>query len=393
MEKKYQPLNELPVQASQEDILMEYKYFQSLCFMARGVTHDYNNIFTGLSGQFNLITQEAGIGGIGEHRAELVSNLLGRGVNRTSILYEFSRYTYAEKADHSLERILELAVESLNILSRSHQFVVEKKGKLPRLHCRMKDIVMMLFYLGENGLEATPEGGIITVSAELHGKDDEAIVLSVRNKGRGVSPTVQSSLFQPFVTTKNSQQGLRGLGLYAVQNIVRDHGGTLFFLDDKNHETVFSARIPLPVPVEPVREKIMVPERESVFPPISNEKRIRRKSEVFFVVEDDEAMRDLVVVSLQRRGHVVFSAETCGEAMEDFQLVHEAVTVLLIDVGLADSDGFECLEAMLTISSQAQVIFMSGEDIGKHNYIRHNASFVKKPFTANQIEDLVVHAQ
>jgi CheY-like chemotaxis protein len=317
---------------------------------------------------------------------------LNRGVNRTSILYEFSRYINVEKADHSLERILELAVESLNILSRSHRFVVEKNGKLPRLHCRMKDIVMMLFYLGENGLEATPEGGIISVSAQLHGKGDEAIVLSVRNKGIGVSPAVQSSLFKPFVTTKTSRRGLQGLGLYAARNIVRDHGGTLFFLDDKKQETVFSARIPLPDPVKTAGKESTVPGRERDFPPISNEKRIRRKSEVFFVVEDDEAMRDLVVVGLQRRGHVVFSAGTCGEAMEDFQLVHEAVTVLLIDVGLADSDGFECLEKMLTINNQAQVIFMSGEEIGEHN-LKHNALCIKKPFVVNQIEDLVSHAE
>ncbi len=118
-----------------------------------------------------------------------------------------------------------------------------------------------------------------------------------------------------------------------------------------------------------------------------------RKRETFFVVEDDEAMRDLIVSSLQRRGHVVFSAETCGEALEDFEFVHEAVTVLLIDIGLTDSDGFECMKKMLTISSQVKVIFMSGEDIGKQKYNKYNAAFLKKPFTVKEIEELVNHAE
>ncbi len=389
MEMK-QPLGDLPVQANQEDFLMEYKYLQSLCSMARGVTHDYNNIFMGLSGQLNLITQEAETGGLSEHRGELVNNLLTKGVKRTSLFYEFSRYTYTEKAEHSLDRILEVVVESLNILSRSHHFVPEKGERLPRLHCNMKDIVMMLFYLGENGLEATAEGGIIRVLAEVT-QNKDAIVLSVRNKGKGIPPAVGSSLFEPFVTTKTSQRGLRGLGLYAARNIVREYGGSLSFMDE-GQETVFTARIPLPVPVETVREKDKAPERMESFPPMSYGKPIRRTNEVFFVVEDDEAMRDLIVVGLQRRGHVVFSAETCVEAIDDFQLIHEAVTVLLIDVGLADSDGFECLDKMLRISSQAQVIFMSGEDIGEHN-LKQNALFIKKPFRVNQIEDLVSHAQ
>ncbi|MFN2355285.1 MAG: ATP-binding protein [Desulfopila sp.] len=391
MKRESQPLQAFPARASQQDFLMEYKYFQSLCLMARGVTHDYNNIFTGLSGQLNLITQEAALGSIGEHRIQLVSDLLTRGVVRTSILYEFSRYIAVEKADHSLDRILELAAQSLNILSRSHQFVVEKQGKLPRIFCRMKNLVMMLFYLGENGLEATPEGGKLTIQAELQHGRDEAVILSVRNKGCTVLPLVRASLFQPFVTTKTEQQGLRGLGLYAARNIAEEHGGTLFFSDDKNEETVFSVRIPLPRPTE---EKMVPPEGEAAYLAAPREKILGRKREIFFVVEDDEAMRDLVVSSLQRRGHVVFSAETCGEAVEDFELVHEAVTVLLIDVGLTDSDGFECLEKMSAISGQAKVIFMSGEDIDKQQCCRHKALFLKKPFTAKDIEQLVMqHAE
>lgn len=390
MKQEKQPLHAFSTMASQQDFLMEYKYFQSLCLMARGVTHDYNNIFTGLSGQLNLITQEAALGSIGEHRIQLVSDLLTRGVDRTSILYEFSRYIAAEKADYSPDRILDLAVQSLNILSRSHQFVVETHGKLPRIFCRMKDLVLMLFYLGENGLEATPEGGTLTVQAELHHGREEAVILSVRNRGYTVSPLVRASLFEPFVTTKSAQQGLRGLGLYAARKIAEEHGGTLFFSDDKNEETVFSVRIPLPCP--PV-EKMVPPEGETAFSAAPRTKNLGRKREIFFVVEDDEAMRDLIVSSLQRRGHVVFSAETCSEAVEDFELVHEAVTVLLIDVGLTDCDGFECLEKMSAISGQAKVIFMSGEEIGEQQYRRHNGLFLKKPFTAKDIEQLVTHAE
>ncbi len=369
---------------------MEYKYFQSLCLMARGVTHDYNNIFTGLSGQLNLIAQEATLGGgVSEHRLRLVNDLLAKGGNRTSILYEFSRYNHTEKAEHSLDRILELAAGSLNILSRLHQFVVADHAKLPRLHCRIKDMVMMLFYLGENALEATPEGGTIDISAEMVNDGEKTgIVLSVSDGGRGIPPAVRSRLFQPFVTTKTSNRGLKGLGLYAARNIVREHGGFLSYTDDTKNRTVFSARLPLPC--EP-QERTSFSTGEPILPTAPRAVETGRRREIFFVIEDDEAMRDLVVRSLQRRGHVVFSAETCGEAVEDFELVHEAVTVLLIDVGLTDSDGFECLKQLLPISSQAKVIFMSGEPIVQSKYRKYGASFLKKPFTAKEIEELVSH--
>lgn len=380
----------LPVQAYPEEVLLEYKYLQSLCLMTRGVTHDYNNIFTGLSGQLKLIAQEAGCGGISGHRFGMVNELLTRGSKRTAILYEFSRYICNEKAEHSLDRILELALESLNTLSRTHQFVVEKRGVLPRLHCRMKDLVMMLFYLGENAMEAMPEGGTVSVVAEMDRKE-EAVILSVRNKGEGVSSKVRGSLFQPFVTTKSPHQGLRGLGLYSAQIIARQNGGTISFSDDSNQETVFSAKILRTCVTAEIgslssKEQIAIP---STF----KKKEFDRIRETFFVVEDDEAMRDLIVNGLQRRGHVVFSAETCAEALEDFEILHEAVTVLLIDIGLTDSDGFECLKAMLKISRHIKVIFMSGEDADKHELRKYNAAFLKKPFTVKEIEQLVSHAK
>jgi CheY-like chemotaxis protein len=358
--------------------------------MTKGATHDYNNIFTGLSGQLQLIAQEANFKEIDKNRMQMVNDLLARGSNRTSILYEFSRYNPTEKQDHSVDRILTLAVEALNIVSRTHQFVVEKHKELPRLFCCMKDVVMMLFYLGENALEATPEGGTIFLGAELDSDEDGAIIFSVRDKGRGISQIVRSSLFKPFISTKISGNGPRGLGLFAVRNIAKDHGGTLFFSDDKNEETVFSVRFPLPHQEEG-EDKFSL--EEVVLPAAPLVKKSGRQRETFFVIEDDEAMRDMIVNSLQRRGHVVFSAETCRDAVEDFELVYEVVTVLLIDVGLTDTEGFDCLELLLPISNKAKVIFMSGEDIGKQEYLKYNAMFLKKPFITKDIEELVTHAK
>ncbi len=386
MNNDSQPVNAFPEQLNRADVLMEYKYLQSLRLMTRGVSHDYNNIFTGLSGQLKLIAQDASLGGIAENRMQMVDDLLTRGGKRTSTLYEFSRYTSTEKSDHSLDRIMELAVESLNILSRSHQFVIEKQGHLPRLRCCQKDMGMMLFYLGENALEATPEGGTIIVSARIDSKDDEAVLLSVQNRGKRVAPVVRDSLFQPFVSTKTSGQGLTGLGLYVAMEIARQHGGTLSFSDDTSDGTVFSACIPLP---QQEAEKYIIPEKEPALPPPVRKKDCGNKRETFFVVEDDEAMRDLIVSSLQRRGHVVFSAETCGEALEDFEFVHEAVTVLLVDIGLTDGDGFDCMEKMQTINSQVKMVFMSGEDVDLLECSKYNAVFLKKPFTVQDIETVV----
>ena len=109
----------------------------------------------------------------------------------------------------------------------------------------------------------------------------------------------------------------------------------------------------------------------------------------FLVVEDDEAMRTLLLNRLQRRGHMVFCVHTCAEAMEEYALLHEIITTVLMDVGLQDSSGYACSRRIAAINPQARIIFMSGEEATIPKEITGNSIFLQKPFTLNQLEKAV----
>ncbi|MCP3137705.1 ATP-binding protein [Pyxidicoccus sp. QH1ED-7-1] len=79
----------------------------------------------------------------------------------------------------------------------------------------------MLINLCLNGLEASPEGGQVTLSA---GHEGARVWLTVDDSGPGVPLEIRDRLFEPFFTTK--AQG-SGLGLPIVHAIVTQHGGTL----------------------------------------------------------------------------------------------------------------------------------------------------------------------
>lgn len=79
----------------------------------------------------------------------------------------------------------------------------------------------VLINLCLNGLEASPEGGHVTLSA---GHEAGRVWLTVDDSGPGVPPEIRDRLFEPFFTTK--AQG-SGLGLPIVHAIVTQHGGTL----------------------------------------------------------------------------------------------------------------------------------------------------------------------
>jgi signal transduction histidine kinase len=82
-----------------------------------------------------------------------------------------------------------------------------------------------LFNLIQNALEVMPQGGPITLSARF-APERNAVALSVRDGGAGIPPELQGKVFEPFFST-HAEEGMRGLGLAIVQDIVKMHGGEI----------------------------------------------------------------------------------------------------------------------------------------------------------------------
>jgi CheY-like chemotaxis protein len=292
----------------------------------------------------------------------------------------------AEQMVHSLRRIVDQAVAALQVCSRLHQFTVQWPDEPVRLACRFKDMVLALFYLGENAVEAMAGGGTLRITITVSSGRDTGrrVDISFRDKGSGIAAAVRGRLCAPFVSSnKSAPPG--GLGLYAARTIVHRHGGDLSFTDATGGGTVATVTLPC---YDPLAEAGGAGPETAVPPPATG----CPDRQVFFVVEDDEAMRDLIVTGLQRRGHVVFCTETAAEALEEYPLVHDTVTVLLIDVGLTDANGFACARDLLAISDRPRLLFMSGDEPDDALPIT-GAGFLKKPFTIKQIEEALHHVQ
>ena len=105
--------------------------------------------------------------------------------------------------------------------------------KIPRINADRFRVQTALFNLIQNAMEAMPDGGQITVSA-ITDPERREVSLTVQDTGIGIPPELMERIYEPFFST-HQEEGLRGLGLAIVQDIVKIHGGRIT-IESRSHE-------------------------------------------------------------------------------------------------------------------------------------------------------------
>ncbi|HWD98627.1 MAG TPA: ATP-binding protein, partial [Bryobacteraceae bacterium] len=101
---------------------------------------------------------------------------------------------------------------------------------------RMERVFLNLL---NNALEAMPDGGAITITAE---RVVDKVIVRVADTGPGIPRAIRDRLFQPFVTA--GKNGL-GLGLALSRQAAHAHGGDLWVEDAPGAGACFCIRLPL----------------------------------------------------------------------------------------------------------------------------------------------------
>ena len=122
-----------------------------------------------------------------------------------------------------LERVVNLKAMPAQLKQIEVSLCVE--GKLPKLSIDEEKIEQVLRNLLSNAIKFSQPGTAVEVRAAVHGG---SLLISVRDRGPGISEAERAQLFQPFGrTSARGTAGERstGLGLAIAQTIVEEHGG------------------------------------------------------------------------------------------------------------------------------------------------------------------------
>ena len=240
-----------------EEALLHAQKMEAVGRLAGGIAHDFNNLLTAIRGNAELLMHHLGNDPARVADVEEILHASDRAASMTRQLLAFSR-------KHTLAPVRldvnELA-ENVTRLSRrliGPEITLEiKAGR--GLHAVMADpsqLEQLLLNLVLNARDALPQGGRIVVhtdnrqlpdgtpeSARADVPTGSYVLLQVTDNGMGMDQATQARIFEPFFTTKEPGRGT-GLGLSTVYGIVRQMGGGVTVLSERNQGATFSVFLP-----------------------------------------------------------------------------------------------------------------------------------------------------
>ena len=126
--------------------------------------------------------------------------------------------------------------------------VIRKMDTLPLINAYEDELAQVWTNLLHNAIQAinasTPKKGKIYLATQ---KQDDKILVSVKDTGAGIPDEIQQKIFDAFFTTKPAGEG-SGLGLNIVRKIIEKHDGKIWFETENKGEntgTTFFVELPI----------------------------------------------------------------------------------------------------------------------------------------------------
>jgi two-component system NtrC family sensor kinase len=205
----------------------DLKQLTALGHLTANLAHDLGTPLHSIAGLAKLMLEREGWEPDVAHKLQLIVQQTQRLDNVIQNVRRATRLPEPHFEVMSIQKILNDTLPLVEPLIQKTNVTVSvqiKDGIAP-LYVDRYRIQTALFNIIQNALEAMPEGGRISVSAQAL-PDERMAVITIRDTGQGMSPEMISKACEPFYSS-HKDKGMRGLGLAIVQDIVKAHGGKM----------------------------------------------------------------------------------------------------------------------------------------------------------------------
>ncbi len=379
-----------------EDQFRQSQKMEAIGRLAGGIAHDFNNLLTAIIGYSQLALRGIDADNPLLNNFEEIEKAGKRAAVLTNKMLAFSRKQVIQPRILNLNTaIAEIEKMLRRLIGEDIEIAMFLCDKLWLVKADLGQFEQVLMNLVVNARDAMPQGGKLTIETSnvtldetyarhhLNVTPGEYMMLAVSDTGIGMDGATLSHIFEPFFTTKESGKGT-GLGLSTVYGIVNQNCGHIWVYSEPCHGTTFKAYFP--------RVKDGVESVEQAENPADSIEGI----ETLMVVEDEDAVRNLVCQILRSSGYNVLEASHGVDALLLLEQQSEPINLIITDVIMPFMSGREFADKAIHKYKDIKVLFMSGytdEAILPHGVLDPGVAFIQKPFTtanlAAKVRDLL----
>jgi two-component system cell cycle sensor histidine kinase/response regulator CckA len=355
--------------------------------LAGGIAHDFNNLMLAILA--NAEAAKSAVAG-GSETATCLAEIEAAGrraVTLTNQLLAFSCRQPFRPVSVDLNRLTDGLMDMLRRLLPENITMTFTAGRdLPAVNADPAHLEQVIVNLCVNARDAMASGGRLILETRkvmLDGATCQAhpwvtpgqfAQLTVTDTGVGMTREVRERAFEPFFSTKGAQSG-PGLGLATIYGMVQQHGGLVRVSSQVGEGTSVSILLP-----GEARSASEVHDG-------GNSTTAAARQATILLAEDEERVRKVIVMALERAGYRTLAAADGREALRMLRDNSGPIDLVVLDVVMPELGGPETWQQMRGMRGDLRVLFISGyADEHLLAQLPPDAEVLGKPF---RMEELV----
>jgi nitrogen-specific signal transduction histidine kinase len=241
-----------------ENRLLQAQKLETIGALAGGIAHDFNNILATILGYSDMLLDDLPKDSSQSKQVGKIKSAVIKANSITNQILTFSRQVEQEKIQVNVAEVLK---ETIGFVKSAMPYNIKLTSRISSKEATVfadpTQLFRVFLNLMTNAIQSMEEkGGSISVSMNIvEGKlvkhqlnkdivADEYVLLTFKDSGKGMDPSLIGRIFEPFFTTRDVGKGT-GLGLSVIHGIVAEMEGEILISSLPEKGSVFFIYLPV----------------------------------------------------------------------------------------------------------------------------------------------------
>lgn len=357
-----------------EEQLRQSQKLEAIGQLTGGVAHDFNNLLTVIRGSIDLLRRPGVTEAKRQRYMEAISETVTRAAKLTGQLLAFARRQALNPESFDAAATLRDIRPMIGTLSGPRVRVELVLPEEPLfIHADHSQFETAIVNLVANARDAMDGEGTLTITVDRRAMESgEHVAVRVADTGTGIEPSRQSTIFEPFYTTKSVGRGT-GLGLSQVYGFSKQSGGEVTVQSALGEGATFTLCLP----------RVVAPTRSDAA--ASHGQITEGHGMRVLVVEDNPEVGQFARATLAELGYETVFAESGAAALDVLAADPSQFDIVFSDVMMPGMTGIELAEEVRRRHSGLPVLLTSGYSHVLAEHGSRGFELLHKPYSMEEL--------